>query len=139
MLQIRQDRQLRQRMPLTSSQCANPRYPIICREQMQRVPSRITSIQYKWGALGLLDLFLIDTDTRGIYQPTFFSSCTLPYCAQPNWYTPRPLSSHALPSHFKYQATTAQILTAYATPYSALIEEKSTPFIGLLNLEHVKC
>lgn len=139
MLQIRQDRQLRQRMPLTSSQCANPRHSLICREQMQRVPRWITSTQYKWGSLGLLDLFLIDPDTRATYQSPFFLSSELPHSGQPDWHTPRPLCSHALPSQFKHQATTAQILKAYTTPYSALIEEKFTPFIGLLNWEYVKC
>lgn len=139
MLQIRQDRQLRQRMPLTSSPCASPRHFLICREQMQRAPSLIKSTLYKWEFLELFDLFLIDPDTRRIYQPKFYLSSKLSYCGQPNWYMPRPLNSHTLPSNFKYQATTAQILKAYGTHYSALIDEKFTPFIGLLNGEHVKC
>jgi hypothetical protein len=139
MLQIRQDRQLRQRMPLTSSPCATSWHFLICREQMQRAPSLIKSTLYKWEFLELFDLFLIDPDTRRIYQPKLYLSSKLSYCGKPNWYMPRPLNSHTLPSHFKYQATTEQMPKAYGTPYSVLVDQNFTPFIGLLNGEHVKC
>lgn len=139
MLQIRQDRQLRQRMPLTSSPCATPRHFLICREQTQRASSRITSTQYKWLSLVPIDIFLIDPYTRVNHLSPLLLSSELFHAAQPKWYTPRPLCSHGLPSQFKPLAATAQRLKAYSTPYSALIEEELTPFIDLLNWEHVKC